>query len=582
MKKLLVILSLILMIIAPTSVYGTSKEYFIDKLNVEAVILDNGDVVVNEIMDYRFNGEFNGVYRNLALIGTDGYVINNISIIDEDGNVIKAVEAYSEENNTYEIDEDFERTQIKLFCKSSNESKKIQLNYTIKAAALRYLDYSELYWNFYNVENIGSVKEGNIKISLKDTEFDENVLYYDIYGEGEIETTHTKDYINIGFKNLTTLIGIDMKFQSGYLSNVEESEFHDKENIIDEYEYYYDKDYPLDDFDNIDQHYYQKEDNSEVIGFLIVAAIVIGGISTIFIYSSNQSKFEKEVSEYRKNNIITKAEIIMEPPSDLPPALVNLLINEKVVSKEMLNVTLFYLANKGYYTIEEKINDSDKDENDLFFIRRNYNNKTGYKHLDYILTWFSDYEVNGSFSMKQIKRLVSSESEANKFVNNLNRWICEVKEDANYSEFYIRIRNKTILTNRWFNEKARWISYKNYLKNLYSVNDLGSNLDNGLLSDLTIIYASALEVSDNDLGNIINLVTSKSGRSIDSFNSMEYMYMNNYILYATIFNDISHRADDIVHPITSSPSVFDITSTGGGSFGGGDFTGGGGGDSGAF
>lgn len=578
MKKLLVILSLILMIIAPTSVYGTSKEYFIDKLNVEAVILDNGDVVVNEIMDYRFNGEFNGVYRNLALIGTDGYVINNISIIDEDGNVIKAVEAYSEENNTYEIDEDFERTQIKLFCKSSNESKKIQLNYTIKAAALRYLDYSELYWNFYNVENIGSVKEGNIKISLKDTEFDENVLYYDIYGEGEIETTHTKDYINIGFKNLTTLIGIDMKFQSGYLSNVEESEFHDKENIIDEYEYYYDKDYPLDDFDNIDQHYYQKEDNSEVIGFLIVAAIVIGGISTIFIYSSNQSKFEKEVSEYRKNNIITKAEIIMEPPSDLPPALVNLLINEKVVSKEMLNVTLFYLANKGYYTIEEKINDSDKDENDLFFIRRNYNNKTGYKHLDYILTWFSDYEVNGSFSMKQIKGLVSSESEANKFINNLNRWIGEIKHEASEKEFYIRIRNKDVLTNRWFNEKSRWISYKNYLKNAYSINDL----DNSLLSDLTIIYASALEVSDNDLKNIINLVTSTEGRNIDSFSSIEYMYMNNYILYATIFNDISHRADNIVNPITSTPDSFDTTSTGGGFFGGGDFTGGGGGDSGAF
>lgn len=578
MKKLLVILSLILMIIAPTSVYGTSKEYFIDKLNVEAVILDNGDVVVNEIMDYRFNGEFNGVYRNLALIGTDGYVINNISIIDEDGNVIKAVEDYSEENNTYEIDEDFERTQIKLFCKSSNESKKIQLNYTIKAAALRYLDYSELYWNFYNVENIGSVKEGNIKISLKDTEFDENVLYYDIYGEGEIETTHTKDYINIGFKNLTTLIGINMKFQSGYLSNVEESEFHDKENIIDEYEYYYDKDYPLDDFDNIDQHYYQKEDNSEVIGFLIVAAIVIGGISTIFIYSSNQSKFEKEVSEYRKNNIITKAEIIMEPPSDLPPALVNLLINEKVVSKEMLNVTLFYLANKGYYTIEEKINDSDKDENDLFFIRRNYNNKTGYKHLDYILTWFSDYEVNGSFSMKQIKGLVSSESEANKFINNLNRWIGEIKHEASEKEFYIRIRNKDVLTNRWFNEKSRWISYKNYLKNAYSINDL----DNSLLSDLTIIYASALEVSDNDLKNIINLVTSTEGRNIDSFSSIEYMYMNNYILYATIFNDISHRADNIVNPITSTPDSFDTTSTGGGFFRGGDFTGGGGGDSGAF
>lgn len=577
MRKLLVILSLVFMLIAPTSVYGTSREYFIDKLNVEAVILDNGDVVVNEIMDYRFNGQFNGVYRNLALIGTEEYVINSVSIIDEDGNVIEAVEDYSEENNTYEIDEDFERTQIKLFCKSSNESKKIQLNYTIKAAALRYLDYSELYWNFYNVENIESVKEGNIKISLKDAEFDEEILYYDIYGDGEIETSHTKDYINISFKNLTTLIGIDMKFQAGYLSNVEESELYEKENIIDEYEYYYDEDYILDDFDNINQYYYEKEDNSDVIGFLIIGAIVIGGISTIFIYSSNQSKFEKEVSEYRKNNIITKAEIVMEPPSDLPPALVNLLINEKVVSKEMLNVTLFYLANKGYYTIEEKINDFDKDDNDLIFIRRNYN-KTRYKHLDYILTWFSDYEVNGSFSMNQIKRLVSSESEAKKFINNLNKWIGEVKQDANSIVFYIKIRNKDVLTNIWFNEKSRWISYKNYLKNLYSVNDL----DNSLLSDLTIIYASALGVSDNDLRNIINLVTSTEGRNIGSFSSVEYMYMNNYILYATIFNDISHRADNIVNPITSLPGSFDTTSTGGGFFGGGDFTGGGGGDSGAF
>ena len=60
------------------------------------------------------------------------------------------------------------------------------------------------------------------------------------------------------------------------------------------------------------------------------------------------------------------------------------------------------------------------------------------------------------------------------------------------------------------------------------------------------------------------------------------MYMNNYILYATIFNDISHRADNIANPITSSPGSFDTTSTGGGFFGGGDFTGGGGGDSGAF
>ena len=481
MRKLLVILSLVFMLIAPTSVYGTSREYFIDKLNVEAVILDNGDVVVNEIMDYRFNGQFNGVYRNLALIGTEEYVINSVSIIDEDGNVIEAVEDYSEENNTYEIDEDFERTQIKLFCKSSNESKKIQLNYTIKAAALRYLDYSELYWNFYNVENIESVKEGNIKISLKDAEFDEEILYYDIYGDGEIETSHTKDYINISFKNLTTLIGIDMKFQAGYLSNVEESELYEKENIIDEYEYYYDEDYILDDFDNINQYYYEKEDNSDVIGFLIIGAIVIGGISTIFIYSSNQSKFEKEVSEYRKNNIITKAEIVMEPPSDLPPALVNLLINEKVVSKEMLNVTLFYLANKGYYTIEEKINDLKK-------VKHDYGSQISYL---YGLCLMGKYDkltdslksiINGHDNIISEVEIYNNDSIISMIVNGIkhkgiNIFVDEQAslEDINVSEMEIQRIVSNILNNSVtaMNEKGLII-----VRTYYSLNSVVIKIQN--------------------------------------------------------------------------------------------------------
>lgn len=218
MKKLLTILTIIIILITSKSVLADNREYFIDNLNINAQILANGDVVVNEILQYRFDGEFNGIYRNLNLNGTDQYLINSVSIIDSSGNIIEATEGYNEENNTYEIKESSDSIQIKLFCKSSNESKNINLSYTIKGAAKKYTDYSQLYWNFYNVKNIDSVKEGILKITLKDTSFSTEVLSYDIYGDGDITAYNTENSIDINFKNLTTLIGIDLKFQKEYLS----------------------------------------------------------------------------------------------------------------------------------------------------------------------------------------------------------------------------------------------------------------------------------------------------------------------------------------------------------------------------
>ena len=127
MKKLLTILTIIFVLISPKSALADNREYFIDNLNINAQILPNGDVVVNEILQYRFDGEFNGIYRNLNLNGTGQYLINSVSIIDSSGNIIEATEGYNEENNTYEIKESSDSIQIKLFCKSINEIKNITI-----------------------------------------------------------------------------------------------------------------------------------------------------------------------------------------------------------------------------------------------------------------------------------------------------------------------------------------------------------------------------------------------------------------------------------------------------------------------
>ncbi|MBM6817794.1 DUF2207 domain-containing protein [Clostridium saudiense] len=562
MKKLLTILTIIFVLILPKSVLADSREYFIDNLNIDAQILANGDVVVNEILQYRFQGEFNGIYRNLKLNGTDQYLINSVSIIDSLGNIIEATEGYNEENNTYEINEDYDETQIKLFCKSSNESKKINLNYTIKGAAKKYTDYSELYWSFYNVKNIDSVKEGTLKITLKDTSFSIDNLSYDIYGDGDITAYNTEDSIDIKFRNLTTLIGIDLKFQKEYLSMADEISHED--------------DYIMEDL-----NYYGKEANSNDVGFAIKLFVIIGVV--LAAVAVDRRNFNKEVNEYRGKCKFTKEEFIMEPPSDLPPALVNLLMNEKAVSKEMLNITLFYLVNKGYYTIEEK---TTKDNNDLVFIRTDYNKESEYSHLNFILEWFKNYEVRGSFSIEEIKSSLSSSRRAKVFIDNLNYWLIKVRNDGENIGFYTKIRNKNILENTWYNEKCKWIAYKKYLKNRYKFN----GVNNTSLIELTVIYASALQVGKNKLKGIIDSITSNVSENINSFSNTEYIYMNNYLLYLAMFNNIANDALHIAN--RQRPSIEfnsgsgdsgDSGSSGGNDFfSGGDFTGGGGGDSGAF
>lgn len=567
MKKLLKILTIIFVLISPKSALADNREYFIDNLNINAQILPNGDVVVNEILQYRFDGEFNGIYRNLNLNGTDEYLINNVSIIDSSGNIIEATEGYNEENNTYEIKESSDSIQIKLFCKSINEIKNINLNYTIKGAAKKYTDYSQLYWNFYNVKNIDSVKEGTLKITLKDTSFSTEVLSYDIYGDGDITASNTENSIDINFKNLTTLIGIDLKFQKEYLSIVEEIS---PEN--------YEDNYIMEDF-----NYYGKEENNKDIALAITVFAIIGVV--IAAFAVDRRGFNKKVSEYRAKGKFTEEEFIMEPPSDLPPALVNLLMNEKVVSKEMLNITLFYLVNKGYYRIEEK---TTKDINDLVFIRTNYNKESEYSHLNFLLDWFKDYEVVGRFSIGEIKSSLCSSMRAKRFIDNLNYWLIKVRSDGENIGFYIKIRNKNILENNWYNEKCKWNAYKKYLKNIYNFN--GESNDS--LSDLTIIYASALEVKESQLKEIIDSVTSKTNDNINSFSNSDYMYMNNYLLYMSMFDNMANDALHIANPPSSSNNFTNggDDSGGGNFFGGGDFTGGcggdsgpgGGGDSGAF
>ena len=80
-----------------------------------------------------------------------------------------------------------------------------------------------------------------------------------------------------------------------------------------------------DDYIMEDLNYYGKEANSNDVGFAITLFVIIGVV--LAALAVDRRNFNKEVNEYRGKCKFTKEEFIMEPPSDLPPALVNLLMN---------------------------------------------------------------------------------------------------------------------------------------------------------------------------------------------------------------------------------------------------------------
>ncbi|MEN8434753.1 DUF2207 domain-containing protein [Clostridium septicum] len=558
MKKLFSILTIIFIFAFPNVVSATTKEYYIDNVNIQAEILQNGDVNVTENLGYDFNGDFNGIFRNLKLNNTLGYKISEVYSIDENGHKQLISEADNEADYTYKLIDNGDSIQIKVFCPSSNEKKSFFFNYTIEKAAKKYSDLSQLYWNFYTVENVSSIKEGSLNLSLNNSNFDSSVFHYDVFGDGDFETTYNDKSVSVNFKNLTSLLGIKLNFQKEFLNDIPEINSTAPTEVESQYQSSTDL-------------------NGKCIAFIaLFISLGLGGIG--FGFFINKLKFKKELEKYRSKFTFIPNEIYVEPPSSTSPALIDLLMNEKVVSKEILTPTLFYLVKKGYYTISESTyysgkNKSNNLKEDLIFTRVHSKGLPKENHLVFLIDWFSMYEVNGSFSLQKIKKRIQSQSEAQKFINKLNEWIAEVFEDADSYTFFKTIGNKRILRNKYYNEKLKWLSYKNYLINSKE------NLEHKNLTNIDdpLIYATALDIDYDDIKVILNSLSKDIKRNSSEIPEFSYLYCNNYLFYSLLVNDITGDAHiNIDNSPNSTSSSFGGFSSGSG------FTGGGGGGSGAF
>jgi len=544
MKKIISLVLMLLLIIPCFKVNASTGTYSIDEVYVDATINKDGTIDVVERSVYNFDGSFNGISRDLKLSSDISYDINEVKVVDATGKKYVATNSAKEVDNNYQIIKDKDKNQIKLFSKSNQESKTFIIKYRINNALRIYDGKSILNWNFYTVENVTKVSKGILTLGLKNQSLAQENSSYKIFMDGDWETGYKENKIFLEFGNLTSILGVQATLPKDYFTTTFKTATEDEMNI--------------------------NNDKNLSTGLIIIVigsliALIIVGIIVIKVVRGSI----KKVKNYRSTYVFNPDYYYDSPPMDISPALVSLIYKEGKVEKNMIAATLFYLANKGYFTISEK--QSYLSGKDLVF---KYNNSIEYpreEHLRFIINWFMSYGQYEEFSLGEIAENLKNTNEAREYIRKESEWEKILKEDGHLLNMFIKIGYKEVLTNEFYNERFKWISYKKFIeKNIATISEMLTSEQ----SEDILNYASALEVHKLNLNNFTerlnniafhNSVNSEDGYSYFAFYTMFYLNM-----------------DYIDSSVTSFGSS---TDTGGGftgDSGGGDFSGGGGGGGGAF
>ncbi|MGN7941164.1 DUF2207 domain-containing protein [Metabacillus sp. 22489] len=122
------------------------NSFKIDKVDVQAQVLPDGDLYVQEIFTYNVKGEMEYAERGLELLGHEGVEFFE-SYLPPQG---KRLGEFSYEN-LERVNVDYSNKYSSYFSKlnAEDEVKRIYYRYRINEAAKKYQDTAELEWNFF-------------------------------------------------------------------------------------------------------------------------------------------------------------------------------------------------------------------------------------------------------------------------------------------------------------------------------------------------------------------------------------------------------------------------------------------------
>jgi len=303
----------------------SAKSYFYQDYQVDIFINKDSTFDVVEKQIFRLDGNFGYFYRDLKRKKLDHF--SDIEILDETENPIskEALKIYWQGDEKH-IQWNFPRRDF------HNETKGWIIRYKVNGGLGFYKDHDELYWNVIPEDRKVEIKKLKTVIHLPE-EIKKNNLFGYLY----TETGNWKLYFDKGSGGFSTS---KSNFVGNWYLKDNQTIIFNVENIPPYSNFTIAIGWPK---GIVERPLFYREQFINWI-FLILETLII-----LFSFGYCFLKWWKVGREPKIDKTIIAR---YTPPEDLPPAIVEILINQKI--KKSIAATIIDLARRGYLIIEEK------------------------------------------------------------------------------------------------------------------------------------------------------------------------------------------------------------------------------------
>ncbi len=337
---------LIAMLIAPflaqPEAFATSKSYHVSSLTIEANALSNGSMKVVESRSYTFRGRYHYAYRSFSRSGGIDY---SEFVVSENGRAYKRND--SEDPGSYKISDNGDGIELRWYFKASNETRTFTISYEVNDLIRRHPDAAVLHYQF-----VGSgFAVSSSKVSLQLTpprEIDPGQIHQWLHGPLWAESKTESNGVVIAwcdflpahqYLELNVLYPADAFPDAPAVPGLIVARVMEKEAQLAK---------------EANQRRIEAKEKAKqraarmamgskvtpVLGFLGIFAWVL-----IFLRYG------------RRPEIPLRLERSAEIPSELPPALTQFLVANRVINGNALVATLLDLARRGFLEFHEDSED---------------------------------------------------------------------------------------------------------------------------------------------------------------------------------------------------------------------------------
>ncbi|MER2262011.1 MAG: DUF2207 domain-containing protein [Psychrobacillus sp.] len=146
MKKLIIPLLLFMVAFLSFSPIGEAKSFSIDKVHIKSWIQPNGDLLVNEVFTYTFNGSFHNLYREFP----DTYNHRIVDFYSFELTSLNMEPGFIGEESMLPLNVSYENGSFRTKIDKTNEKVSYFYAYTLKDAVKSYDNYSEIKVTYFS------------------------------------------------------------------------------------------------------------------------------------------------------------------------------------------------------------------------------------------------------------------------------------------------------------------------------------------------------------------------------------------------------------------------------------------------